>query len=317
MVTNANLLSLLDEQILERVQLPSGEAFRLKAPFDIFFSPSVLQCLQTMIPFAVEIGGFLGGEMSRGPSGEMRVTLTSVILVRNRSKHPDWEYQPDLRSWTPALQRVLSSIPTRLPLIFHTHPMEETNVVEAALRHDVNLSVSVADMKSSLELAEVHGVRLQIPQLLIARRPPPLKGVFAAIYGSEISRDDLENHYRRIVSPNRIEQFRPLASLASDVWSSKHGKPLAASLGIGAVLGLVLAPEVTLGLLVSGAASILLAGQSVSFDSIDNKGNADYVGFTSFEGQDAVLAFRVPMYSAGALTDVVEVVDRLKSKLAL
>src|SRR3972149_6101171 len=100
MVMNANLLSLIDEQILEKVSLPSGEAFRLKAPFDIAFSPSVLEWFQTMIPSGVEIGGFLGGERLRSSSGEMRVSLTSVIQVRNRSKHPDWEYQPDLRSWT-------------------------------------------------------------------------------------------------------------------------------------------------------------------------------------------------------------------------
>lgn len=315
MALNANLLALLDEGVLGKATAPSGESLRLKTPFDIVFSPLVLEYFQTRVPSGIEIGGFLGGEISRAASGEVRVTLTSVVPVRNRSKHPNWEYVPDLRSWTPALRRVLRAVPRGLPLIFHTHPMEETNLVEAALCHDVNLAVSPADMKSSLELAEVGRVRVQIPQLLIARRPDPLKGVFAAIYGSEVTATDLKEHYTSIVSPIRLEHFRPLVSLIGDLSCSKQGKPVAVTLAAAVVLGLVLAPELALGLLLSGATSVLLAGQQVSFESIDNRGNADYIGFTSHLGEGAVLAFHVPRYSAGELSSVVEVIDRLKSKL--
>lgn len=300
-LVNTMLRSLHEQEVLEKVCLPSGDCSRLKAPFQIAFSPLVVEWFRTTVPPGKEVGGFLGGEISRIPSGEVKVTITSVHPVRNKSKHPDWEYMPDMRSWIPALRRLLASTPVKLPISFHTHPMEESGLIEAALRHDVNPTVSAADMQSSLEIVEAGEARLQIPQLLIARRPDPIKGVFAAIYGSEIAGAELEEHYTRIVSPNRYEHFRPLVSLASDAWSSKQGKPVAATLAIGAVLGLILAPELALGLLVSGATSILLAGQWVSFDSIDNKGNADYVGFTSHEGQAAVLAFHVPRYSANEL----------------
>jgi len=314
---NTMLQSLLEQEVLEKVGLPSGDCLRLKAPFQIAFSPLLVEWFRTTVPPGKEVGGFLGGEVSRIPSGEVRVTITSVVPVRNKSKHPDREYMPDMRSWIPALRRLLASTPMKLPISFHTHPMEESGLIEATLRHDVNLTVSTADMQSSLEIAEGRGVRLQIPQLLIAGRPDPLKGVFAAIYGSEISGHDLESHCRRIVSPGRTEHYRSLASFAREVWPSKHGKPVALTLAIGVVLGLVLAPELTLGVLVGGATSILLAGELVSFDSIDNKGDADYIGFTSHEGQGAVLAFHVPQYSANDINGVQEVVDKLKSKLNL
>lgn len=317
MLLKTTLQSLLDNDVLEEVRLPRGDCLRLKAPFQIVFSPSIVEWFQTAIPPGEEVGGFLGGEISRNLSGEVRATLTVVVPVRNTSRQQDREYVPDMRSWTPALRRVFASVPIKLPISFHTHPMEEGNILEATIRHDANLTVSTADMQSYLEIAEEDGARFQIPQLLVARRPYPLRGLFAAIYGSEISRNDLKSHYERIVSPSRIDHYRSIASLARDIWTSKHGRMVALALGTALALGLVLAPEQTLGILMISGASTLLAGHQVSLESIDNKGDADYIGFTSHLGQDAVLAFHVPQYSASDLSGVEELVHKLKSRLDL